>query len=69
MSDEILKAILELKEDFGGMKADVATIKDAVQPIEARVRGLEKSHSRLKGYGAGVVAAASAVGAYLKLHS
>jgi len=68
MSEEILQALLELKSDVGGIRADTLTIKEAMPALTARVTGLEKSVSRVKGYGAGLVAAGSALAGYLKLH-
>jgi len=68
MSEEILAAILELKSDVGGIKADVGTIKESLPGIFQRVNTVEKTQSRLKGYGAGIVAAGSALAGYLKLH-
>jgi len=49
MSDEILQAILEIKEDIGGMKADVGTIKVALPDVFTRVGSLEESRARARG--------------------
>ena len=68
MSDEILQAILELKSDMGGIKADTITIKESLPSLFQRVNSVEKTQSRIKGYGAGILAAGSAVAGFLKLH-
>lgn len=68
MSDEILQAILELKSDMGGIKADTITIKESLPLLLDRVASVERAQSRIKGYGAGILAAGSAVAGFLKLH-
>lgn len=64
MNDEQLAILLAIKDDVGQVKSRT----ECLPALTARVNGLEKSVSRVKGYGAGLVAAGSAIAGYLKLH-
>ncbi len=64
MTDEQLAILLAIKDDVGQVKART----ECLSSLTARVTGLEKGQSRIKGYGAGLIAAGSALAGYLKLH-
>ena len=66
---ELLPILMDIKDDVGQVKAKVETMTEALPALFARVGRLEKSHSRLRGYGAGIAATLTAAGAYLKWHT
>ena len=64
MTDEQLAILLAIKDDVGQVKSRT----ECLPALTSRVTALEKGQSRIKGYGAGLVAAGSALAGYLKLH-
>ena len=63
MTDEQLAILLAIKDDVGQVKSRT----ECLPALTSRVSALEKGQSRIKGYGAGLVAAGSALAGYLKL--
>ena len=63
MTDEQLAILLAIKDDVGQVKSRT----ECLPALTSRVTALEKGQSRIKGYGAGLIAAGSALAGYLKL--
>lgn len=65
---ELLPILMEIKGQLGEVTEQCRATNEALPALINRVTAVEKQHSKMKGYGAGFVAAFTALEAYLKFH-
>lgn len=65
---ELLPILMEIKGRLGEVTEQCRATNEALPTLVNRITAVEKQHSKMKGYGAGIVAAFTALEAYWKLH-